>query len=465
MKMKLAAGWALCGLVSLVLAGSLSAQEAPRKEGRLRPRRSGIIQYRIRNDATVQQRVALESILCGHGANHSPRLGILGVEGHCFDPSGSREEDVAARIAATGAVDFAEPDYRHSPAAIPNDPQIGYQWHHTVMRSPEAWDVSVGSTSVLVAVCDTGVRSTHPDLSANLQLPGLNVVDGSTYTEPADAYFGGHGTMVAGCIGAVGNNGIGVTGVAWRVRILPVRVTNDYEGLAYLSDIAAGIRAASDRGARIINVSYGVGYSTTVDAACRYARSRGALVFISAGNDGYDISSWPSFSSSILVGGTGMTDYWDYRSNYGSPVDLVAPFSDIATTAGYAGLGAFSGTSFSSPLAVGVAALILSRYPGSSVGTVENILYASCKDLGAPGKDPFFGHGRVDAAAALGATAGNGGSDPEPDRPAPGGGKKRSKGDEGVCGATGLEVLLVFAILALRKSRNRNSRNTMARAR
>ncbi len=265
-----------------------------------------------------------------------------------------------------------------------------------------AWDLTVGSPSVIVAVCDTGVDSSHPDLAPNLLLPGYNSVDGSTDTSPVMW----HGTAVAGCIGAVGNNGLGVAGVNWNVSILPVRVSNRSDGAAYLSDMADGITWAADQGARVVNVSYDASSSAAVDYAGQYLLGSGGILFIAAGNSGVDTSAvCPASPNSMVVGATTSSDALASWSNYGAGVDLVAPGSGIYTTYAGGGYASVSGTSFASPIAAGVAALVFAENPSLGPSQVMDILCSTCTDLGASGPDDTFGYGRVDAAAAVAVAA------------------------------------------------------------
>ena len=308
------------------------------------------------------------------------------------------EEEFCKLLIQTGAVEFAEPDYLIPPVYIPDDPNIGSQWFHTNINSYQAWDDIRGDQAVIAAVCDTGVLSTHPDLQQNMQLPGYNSVDGTTDSEPVHY----HGTAVAGCISAIGDNGIGVAGVAWNVKILPIRITNQTDGWAYISDMVDGIQYAADHGARVINLSYGGGNSYSIDSAAQYARGKGALLFMSAGNDGTDISSsYPDFNSFVLIGATTSSDTRASWSNYGTAVDIVAPGVSIYTTSSSGSYGSYSGTSFSSPISAGLGALIFSVNQSLTPTQVENIIFSTCADIGDVGEDNVYGWGRIDAAKAV----------------------------------------------------------------
>ena len=183
------------------------------------------------------------------------------------------EEDLADDLMKTGAVEYAEPDYLMPVAAVPNDPGYPSQWYHAAIHTPAAWDSTHGASAVKVALCDTGVDATHPDLAANLALPGYNAVDGSTNTAP----IADHGTAVAGIIDALGNNGQGGAGITWNTTLLPVRVSNYSDGSAWCSDMAAGVRWAADHGARVINLElrhYGMPEHSQCGGAVRQSGRR-----------------------------------------------------------------------------------------------------------------------------------------------------------------------------------------------
>lgn len=303
------------------------------------------------------------------------------------------EEQIAERLKATGAVDFAEPDYLVYPVLSFTDPYIPSEWHLKTVRAFDAWNTTLGRSSVVVTVCDSGVDAAHPDLKANVIQPGYNVVDKTTNSAPIAI----HGTAVAGVI-AGRENGAGVVGIAPHVRILPVRVTNSSSGSAYLSDLAACVRYAADRGSRVVNVSYSGAESSVIDAAATYARNKGTLMFMAAGNSGVDISNFPAYPSFVRVGSTTSKDQKSSFSNYGTAIDLVAPGTSILTTVPGKKYSYMSGTSFSSPLAAGVAALVFSVRPDLKPKDVDAILRQSAVNIGS---SFYFGRGRVDAAAAV----------------------------------------------------------------
>ena len=208
--------------------------------------------------------------------------------------------------------------------------------------------------------------------------------------------------MVSGCITALGNNAQGVAGVAFGVKVLPVRVSNQASGSAYLSDMANGVRWAADHGARVINLSYSGAQYATIDQAAQYARSKNSLLFMAAGNEGQNVSSsYPDYPSFVLVGATNSADARASFSNYGTAVDMVAPGETIATTTLSNGYANVSGTSFASPIACAAAALMLSANPNLTVAQLESSLMSACDDLGAIGDDAVFGKGRLNLLAAV----------------------------------------------------------------
>ena len=384
-------------LLLLLVVGAIQA-ESGTDGARVRMRRRGSVLYRLRRDADTGKRAALACVLQEYGV-HTQRTFAGGRIRHAAAMALGRatEETLCAELRATGAVDYAEPDYLVPPVAVPDDPGFSSQWFHTKINSPGAWDRVRGGSSILVAVCDTGIDSSHPDLAANLRLPGYNAVDGSENTSPVSS----HGTRVAGCIGAVGNNATGCVGMCWDVSIVPVRFSNRSDGWAYYSDMAVGIRWAADQGAKVVNLSYLAAGSYTVNDAAEYLRNRGGLLFIAAGNDGGDMSGiYPDFPASIAVGATTSSDTRSSWSNYGAFIDLVAPGSNIYTTTTSGGYTSTNGTSFASPIAAGLAALVYTVYPPFTPAQVEQTIFTTCVDLGAAGEDNFYGHGRIDAATA-----------------------------------------------------------------
>ncbi|WP_203828213.1 S8 family peptidase [Actinoplanes palleronii] len=284
-----------------------------------------------------------------------------------------------------------------------SDPYRSKQWDLATTHVPAAWQRSTGA-GVTVAVLDTGVDASHPDLAGHV-LTGWDAVAGTTggNTDPE-----GHGTHVAGTIAALTGNGIGVSGIAPDVTILPVRVL-DAEGAGDTSDTAEGVIWAADHGADVINMSLGgTKQSSALTNAIAYARGKGVVVVAAAGNDRAKGSptSYPGADPGVIaVAATDASDAVESYSNAGSYVDVAAPGSLILNTYPTAlaatGYATMSGTSMASPHVAAVAALLLAARPGLNPDQVEAALEDSAIDLGTAGKDNDFGYGRIDAVTAL----------------------------------------------------------------
>ncbi len=207
-----------------------------------------------------------------------------------------------------------------------------------------------------------------------------------------------------GAIAAASDNGIGVASVNWAARILPLAVVDARENAAY-SDIAAAIVYAADHGARIVNISIGgTGVSTTLQLAVDYAWGKGVLIFASAMNEAATTRYYPAACNHVAaVAATDASDHLAFFSNYGDWITLSAPGANILTTAIGSGYGYWNGTSFASPLAAGVAALVMSVDPALTGENVLEIMKATAEDLGDPGKDSVYGWGRINAYRAVAA--------------------------------------------------------------
>ncbi|MFG6490172.1 MHFG family PEP-CTERM protein [Roseateles sp. BYS78W] len=334
----------------------------------------------------------VSKIAAVHGGS-ARRLGPPGV--YVFDlPATASEKAVAATLARHPHLKFAELDQLAVPALTPNDPYAGSEWHLNKLGLPTAWDTTQGR-GVTIAVLDTGVDGTHPDLAGHL-VAGWNFYDNNSNT----ADVNGHGTAVAGAAAASINNGVGVAGTAGQSFIMPVRIA-DPNAYAYWSTVAQGLSWASDNGARVANISYGgVSASSTVQASAQYMRSRGGLVVVAAGNNGIDEGYTPT-TTMIVVSATDANDVKTSWSSYGSYISIAAPGQDIWTTTLGGGYQTWWGTSLSSPLVAGVVGLMMSARPDMSNTQLESLLYSSSVDLGAPGRDSYYGWGRVNASAAV----------------------------------------------------------------
>ncbi len=315
-------------------------------------------------------------------------------------PAGMDENAFAAQLLASGNWQYVHPDWICYPVGAPNDPYFGNQWHHAKLGSAAAWDLIHDAPGRIAAWTDTGVDLGHPDLAASL-IPGYNAVEdlpqaaGGTMQD-----INGHGTLTGGTIGAIGDNGVGVAGACWNISLMPVRVSNDPGGGAYLSDLTEGARWAVENGANTVSASYTGVQDPSIQTTGAYIRSLGGLYFYAADNYAQNHGGF-DWADVVVVGATDQNDNLAWFSSYGLAIDLVAPGVDIWSCALGGGYGAYSGTSLSTPLANGVAALAWAANPHLSSLELEARLKGSCVDLGAPGEDDVFGTGRVDLEAAV----------------------------------------------------------------
>ena len=351
----------------------------------------------------------VDRLLGVRGRKAVPALDVVAVD----LPPTADVRAAAARYRSLDGVRLVERSIRRRIASHPpNDPGFADQYHLPKIGVPDAWHTTGGGNRK-IAVIDTGVKATHEDLLGRV-LPGYNSTNGSFDADDDH----GHGTAVSGVIVAVTNNGKGVAGISKSDKVLPVKALTS-DGFGDDVDVADGIVWAADNGASIINLSLGsIGYSSVLDLATRYARSRGALVVAASGNEGWSIPNYPAALPGVLaVGATDEDDeipFWPSgllgftgAPNYGSWIDVVAPGEEILTTFYSPGgplneYGFFTGTSLSAPVASGAAALILAANPSFTPNEVAARMRDTADDLGRPGVDRFYGHGRINVHRAVG---------------------------------------------------------------
>jgi len=374
-------------------------------------------------------------------------------------------QSVSARAVANQRVGITSAaEDPNTPGVFPNDEYFPMQWHlHNTgqsggapgadIRAPEAWEITTGDANTVVAVIDCGVDRKHPDLISNL-VPGYDFYDNDDQPDPASGHLmNGHGTLCAGLVAAQADNSIGVAGVAWHCKIMPIRIFGyRSDGTSYMSteaDIATAFRWAADKGAHVLSNSWVFGYgnygatprpilrSAIVDVTKTGGMGRGGkgcVVLFASGNDSGLITGYPhKYPEVIAVGATDHNDVRCYYSNYGPELAMVGPsgpgytWDDVTNTKGIGWLWttdisglpgfssdsrsprpdildywpAFGGTSAAAPVVAGVAALIVSVEPNLTGDEVRHFLERSAKDLGDPGRDDYYGWGRVDARAAL----------------------------------------------------------------
>ncbi|MEM2996467.1 MAG: S8 family serine peptidase [Candidatus Bathyarchaeia archaeon] len=296
-----------------------------------------------------------------------------------------------------------------------SDPYTGRgQWNMRLIGMPEAWNLGMGTRTVKVAVVDTGVFYRHRDLQASYMAGGYDWVNGDP--DPDDDY--GHGSWVAGIIAAETGNGYGVVGMA-RVSIIAEKVLN-YRGSGTIADLASGITHAADLGVEIINLSLGTdSYSSTLKRAVEYAVGKGCLLVAAAGNRGTSQPHYPAAFDEVIAVASTYGEPEDVRapySNYGGWVTLSAPggwdqdgdgipeageYWIISTDNRYDSFRLGTGTSASTPHVSGLAALIKSHHPEATSLDIRRVLESTAQDKGAPGRDDYYGYGRIDAYRAL----------------------------------------------------------------
>jgi thermitase len=321
----------------------------------------------------------------------------VGPRAHLVDVTGLAPAAALQAYLADTRVAYAEPDYVAQAAALPDDPRLAEQWALATIQAPAAWDHVAGAPPVTVAVLDSGIHESHPDLAGR-------VVDRRDFTSVPyrDSAPDGlnHGTRVAGIVGAMPGNGLGIAGVAHDVRLLNGRVLLN-DNRAVQSAIAPAIRWAVEQGARVINLSVAVqgACPQAVQAAIDDAWDRDVLVVVAAGNHGLTVPYWPAdCRHAVGVAGTTRQDGRVPDSNYGAWVTLAAPGEAILSTDNAGGYGTAKGTSYAAPHVAGVAALVLATCGPLGAQAVLDRIAAGADPLPPA---PNWGIRRVNAARAV----------------------------------------------------------------
>ena len=359
-------------------------------------------------------------------------------------PEGSNILEAISYYESRPDVLYAEPVVIQRILWTPNDPLYSYQWHLHNINMPAAWDKERGSSSVIVAIIDSGVAYEDysipsseswevtsgdgyyhkaTDLNSSQFVPGYDFVHKDSLGNYFDTHANdqhGHGTHVAGTVAQATDNGIGVAGMAPNCKLMPVQVLN-YEGEGYTTDIAEGIIWAADNGADVINLSLGGGPSGIEHDAIIYANNRGSVVVAAAGNDGAGQILYPAaYDECIAVAALDADSSLAYYSNYGSGLDISAPGGDVYADENHDGQWdgvlqctyrytgkvdefgymLYQGTSMAAPHVAGLAALLIS-HGITGVENVKQAIYSTATDLGSPGKDNVYGWGMINPADAL----------------------------------------------------------------
>ncbi|MCR2807491.1 S8 family serine peptidase [Paenibacillus soyae] len=294
----------------------------------------------------------------------------------------------AAKVAATATV------------VKPNDPELAKQGYLERIGAHKAWETLREQKDITIALVDTGIDLDHPDLKDNL-VAGVNLVDPKKSPDDDN----GHGTSVAGVIAAKGNNGVGVAGILWNAKLMPVKALDEW-GDGTEEDLGEGILYAVKNGAKVIVLSVGLHrHSPYMQDIVQYAENKGVVLIAASGNDGVSMGGkaavkYPAAYPTVLaVGGAGSDGKADARSNAGTELDLIAPWH-VYTTAVGGGYHQEEGTSLAAPQAAAAAALILAKHPDFKPYQVRELLRQTAKDVGAAGVDEASGYGmlRLDQA-------------------------------------------------------------------
>ena len=299
---------------------------------------------------------------------------------------------------------YAEPHYiyvtnrREEQRIEPNDEYYEqYQWNLPMIGTSSGWKLSRGHKKVIIAVVDTGVAMTHPDLQGRL-IEGYNSLDPESL--PEDDV--GHGTHVMGIISALTDNRLGIAGMTWFNQVMPIKVL-DGSGMGSTYSVAEGIIWATDHGAQVINMSLG-NYADAqfLHDAIRYAFNNDVILIAATGNDNTNQPGYPAaYPEVFAVSATNQDGKRAIFANYGEYVDVVAPGEHIASTYLDGQYASLSGTSMASPHVAALAALIRSAHPNLTNIEIYDIMRQSAVDLGAKGKDRYYGYGQIHIHRAL----------------------------------------------------------------
>ena len=312
-------------------------------------------------------------------------------------PKSQNLQSAIANLQSHPLIEYASSNYYVFALVLPNDPQYTAQWHLHRVAAKDGWDITTGDSSIVLAILDTGLDSDHAEFISKI-FPGYDFVNDDP--EPYDD--NGHGTHVSGIAAAATNNSIGIAGVDWQTKIMPLKVLNE-QGTGTAFNVCEGIYWAADFGAKVINLSLGsYSYSPSYVDAINYARALGCMVIAAAGNDNTDDPVYPgSLDNVICVAATNQHDEKAAFSNYGTYIDLSAPGVSILSTLPRNQYTYYNGTSMATPLVSGLATLLFAANPLYTPVEIESLLMTYADDLGEPNWDEYFGYGRVNVFKSL----------------------------------------------------------------
>jgi len=337
----------------------------------------------------------------------STELGVLeGRNIYKYKPGDMAEyNSMMESLSNNLSVAYAEPVVKFSLMQTPSDPDLEYNWGHQAVGAYEAWDITTGSGAIKVAVIDTGVDGSDPDLQNRL-IPGYDFVNGDD--DPDNADVATHGTLVSKIIGAEAENTVegevwGTVGMAWECGIMPLKVFDDNNpDKSGSSDIVAeAIYYAAENGADIINMSLGgPEQCQVVKEAMEYANENGILIIVSSGNSGDGIMYPAAYQEAMSVGAFGQGGEIEDYSCRGKEMSITAP-GQILASKDQSGQTISNGTSFSAPYVSGAAVLLKSMHASWTPSELRWALENSATDAGEAGWDNIYGKGRLNAFEAL----------------------------------------------------------------
>jgi len=315
----------------------------------------------------------------------------------------AKVHDILQRLTGHPLIEYVELDYvGQGGGTVPNDPNYGSQWHLPKIDAPNAWDITTGSSNVIVAVLDTGLNNSDGEFTGRT-VAGYDFVNNDS--DPGDDF--GHGTAAAGVIAANTDNSVLAAGVDWKCKLMPIKVL-DGNNSGFYSWWASGLDWAVAHGCKIANLSAGgTSSDNTLKQSILNAIASGVVFVTIAHNDGSGIIRFPgNLTNCITLGATDVQDRRASFSNYGPQIDLVAPGTNICTVWYLGGISYWWGTSLSAPQASGVAALLASLRPGITHEQVQTLLCAGAEDQvgdasDTPGFDNYYGWGRLNAYNTL----------------------------------------------------------------
>ncbi|WP_157729374.1 S8 family serine peptidase [Tumebacillus algifaecis] len=322
------------------------------------------------------------------GASEAKSLG--GAEWKLVKVPMGKTEEYLAKFKGDSDVAAAELDYIYTAlATTPNDPLYSSQWHLPNIGADVMWDTNRGSASNVIAIIDTGVDLTHPDLVGKI-VPGYNFVAMNTNANDDQ----GHGTFMATLAAANTNNAVLGAGVDWYAKIMPVKVL-DATGGGTTSTIISGVQWAADNGAKVINMSIGGGsYSTAFQNVIDYAWSKGVVLTAAAGSSGSTLAQYPAaYNNVVAVAATTSSDLKASFSSYGSWVDFAAPGSSIVSSKMGGGWTTMSGSSTSSAIVAGAVTLAWSKYPTYTNAGI--ISYLGSRATPIAGTGTYWNYGKI----------------------------------------------------------------------